>query len=507
MDRWDQGGREHVERMLDLSDVPESSRAEEADLAAQYIRRDLQKLGLVQLLAISDDETSRDPFVYFRHPAGAIEIVPIADGKGEPTTWKFSAATLRTANDLYSEIAAMPDRSIGHGHAAPPATPYFALRDWVASIAPSLLEPLGVVAKWQVIAGFALLALCFLVGIVPALIVGAVLRLVFGSELHNINQVRLPLILAFGTLLWQIFSPYIGLPREVRQVTVPLVGVVMTLSLLLVAWRLVDVFSYNYITKAGKIGVDRIAFSLIMGVVRAALVAVAAANIADKLSIPYNGLLAGLGIGGLAFAFASRETLSNVFGAAILAADRPFKAGDWITVGEIDGDVEHVGIRSTRVRTLDDTVLIVPNGKLSDATITNHGTRRFRRAVSKLILAYDTPVELIDRFRQEIVKLISETPGAIPDKTEVYVRGFALEGPELNVTYLLDTTSWQVEWNTKHQVWTGVMALAKRLSVRFSEEERDRAIAGAAQRVFQPEADSDSVESSAAFSGRSSQAA
>jgi hypothetical protein len=81
LDHWNQGGREHVERMLDLCDVPESSRTEEADLAAQYIRRDLQKLGLVQLLAIPDDETSHEPYSYFRHPAGTIEIVPIAEGK------------------------------------------------------------------------------------------------------------------------------------------------------------------------------------------------------------------------------------------------------------------------------------------------------------------------------------------------------------------------------------------------------------------------------------------
>jgi hypothetical protein len=82
-----------------------------------------------------------------------------------------------------------------------------------------------------------------------------------------------------------------------------------------------------------------------------------------------------------------------------------------------------------------------------------------------------------------------------------------LEGPEVKLTYLLDTASWQVEWNTKHQVWTGVMALAKRLGVRFSEEERDRAIAGGAQRLFQPEDAPASFENSAPFSRRSSQAA
>ena len=95
-----------------------------------------------------------------------------------------------------------------------------------------------------------------------------------------------------------------------------------------------------------------------MGLLRAVLVAAAAINIADRLSLPYNGLIAGLGIGGLAFAFAARETLSNVFGAAILVADRPFKAGDLISAGDVRGTVEHVGIRSTRIRSDEDTTLV-----------------------------------------------------------------------------------------------------------------------------------------------------
>jgi len=138
---------------------------------------------------------------------------------------------------------------------------------------------------------------------------------------------------------------------------------------------------------------DEIVVSLVLGACKLMLLAGGLLFIADALSIPYEGVLAGLGIGGLAVAFASKETLSNVFGAGILVADRPFRRGDWIEAGEARGTVEHVGIRSTRIRTADDSLMFVPNGKLADATVNNLGTRRHRVARAKLLAAHGTDAD------------------------------------------------------------------------------------------------------------------
>jgi MscS family membrane protein len=128
--------------------------------------------------------------------------------------------------------------------------------------------------------------------------------------------------------------------------------------------------------------------------------------VATELSIPTNGILAGLGLSGLAVAFASKETLSNVFGAGILVADRPFKKGDLITAGDIHGTVEQVGIRSTRIRTSEDTQIVVPNGKLSDASINNWGDRKYRFFQAKIRVAYGAAAAQIEGFMAKLQDML-----------------------------------------------------------------------------------------------------
>src|SRR5277367_3873338 len=156
-------------------------------------------------------------------------------------------------------------------------------------------------------------------------------------------------------------------------------GVIIALALMWVGWRLIDFASEIYFSHAGsaRVPTDHVVMSLTFGALKFALIAAGCTFIAVDLSLPYESVLASLSIGGLAVAFASRETLSNVFGAGILAIDRPFKGGDWIIAGETQGRVEQVGIRSTRIRTLEDSLVIVPNGKLSDTIVNNLGARRY----------------------------------------------------------------------------------------------------------------------------------
>ena len=154
MDAWTSGGREQVAAMLDLSNVPEASRQDEAALAAQYIKRDLVKLVPVELEAIPDDGAALEPYVHFQHPAGRIEIVPVKSPEGP--VWKFSSATVDHADEIYAAVGDLPDRPPVPRQGPPPSSPFFTMREWVGNVAPSLLERFGVVARWQAIAAVAL---------------------------------------------------------------------------------------------------------------------------------------------------------------------------------------------------------------------------------------------------------------------------------------------------------------------------------------------------------------
>ncbi|MCA9669555.1 MAG: mechanosensitive ion channel family protein [Myxococcales bacterium] len=115
------------------------------------------------------------------------------------------------------------------------------------------------------------------------------------------------------------------------------------------------------------------------------------------------GLIAGLGIGGLALAMAAKSTLENMLGGITIAFDRPFKVGDTVTVGTVTGAVEEVGLRSTRIRTADRTLVTLPNSKIVDSQVENYAPRDRIRLTFKIGLQYDTSPDQI-RFVLDAIK-------------------------------------------------------------------------------------------------------
>ena len=108
---------------------------------------------------------------------------------------------------------------------------------------------------------------------------------------------------------------------------------------------------------------------------KAVVLVLGAVWILSRLDFNVTALLAGVSLGGLAFALAAQDTLKNMFGSLLIFLDKPFQVGDWIQADSIDGTVEEVGFRSTRVRTFANSVIYVPNGKLSDMMVNNMGMR------------------------------------------------------------------------------------------------------------------------------------
>ena len=165
--------------------------------------------------------------------------------------------------------------------------------------------------------------------------------------------------------------------------------------------------------------VDEIAVSLVTGVLKIGVAAAGIIAIADITGIPYEGVIAGLGVGGIALAFAARDTVSNLIGGAILMSDRPFHRGDLIETEGQMATVENVGLRSTRMRTFDDSLLVIPNSQLTDKAIVNWGQRRKRKIRLEISLHYDTPRERLDAFKARLREVYLAQPAA--DDTTGYV--------------------------------------------------------------------------------------
>ncbi len=119
-------------------------------------------------------------------------------------------------------------------------------------------------------------------------------------------------------------------------------------------------------------------------------------------------LLAGIGIGGLALAMAAKDSVANVFGGITVFADKPFRVGDRIRISEYDGIVSEVGIRSTRIRTMEGPVVVVPNHKFTDSVVENVTQEPSRRVRHELGLVYETPVERIEQAIALLEKIVDD---------------------------------------------------------------------------------------------------
>ena len=136
---------------------------------------------------------------------------------------------------------------------------------------------------------------------------------------------------------------------------------------------------------------------------------------ANQVGIPLVGVLAGVGVGGLAIALAAQDSLKNLLGSLMIFMDQPYKPGERIVVQGHDGFVEQIGLRSTKIRLLDGSLTTIPNEKMASADVENIGRRNYIRRQARLRLAYDTPVEKVERALQIVRDILHDHQGMQPE--------------------------------------------------------------------------------------------
>jgi MscS family membrane protein len=179
-------------------------------------------------------------------------------------------------------------------------------------------------------------------------------------------------------------------------------------------------------------------------------------------------LLAGLGIGGLAVALAAKETLANLFGSMTILLDGPFQIGDYVSVDGVEGTVEEVGLRSTRIRTFQDSLVVFPNAKLADSKIDNFQRRRQRRCLTTWRLAHDTSPEQVQAFVEGVRAIVRGNPLTRKDAYEVHMSEIGPGALDIIVQFFLKVDTWTEELRQKHNILLECLRLAHDLGVRFA---------------------------------------
>ena len=415
-------------------------------------------------------------FVYFpdpqRHADWIAQIPGLHQIALEVTpggAWLFSRATIEAVPELYRLLE---DRERVYGRDDRRLDPSAPIRDRMPL---SWRRTWLVMEAWRAVGLFLLI----LIGLVTDLAVRMLLihlSLVRARLRHReADRGRLagwfrPLGLLAAGLVWMGAVRLLGLVGLAELILHASIRVFVTLAAIWSAWRLADLAGEALRRKiAGdRAQVDSVLVPLVRRALKIFIAAIGVVFLAESLNFNLGPFLASLGIGGLAFAFAAKDTIENFFGSVAVLIDRPFAVGDWVVIGGTEGIVEALGFRSTRVRTFYNSQVTIPNASLVRATVDNYGRRQFRRWFTHLNVQYDTPPDRITAFTEGIREIIRSLPRTRKEAYEVWLNDFSESSLDILLVVFFRVASWSEELEERERLCLEILRLAHRLGVSFA---------------------------------------
>jgi len=189
---------------------------------------------------------------------------------------------------------------------------------------------------------------------------------------------------------------------------------------------------------------------------------------ADELGFPAYSVVAGLGVGGLAIALAARETLANLLGSMLIMFEKPFRIGHVIRIGTIEGTVEDVGFRSTRIRTPDNSLISIPSNAVVNSTVENLSLRPLRRQRFFVQVTYDTPREKLQALIAGIQRILDEHPLTKSTNYQVRLNNLSDSSLDILVLFHLEALDYTTELREREAILFKIMELAEELAISFA---------------------------------------
>lgn len=399
-------------------------------------------------------------------PAARIELHRGADG-----AWRFSAATVASIEDVWALLAPLdPVQLPGGGER-------LTVAERIQQLFPATLQTGGVlgVEPWQwaslVILIFLGLSLDLVVRLILAALSRSVIRRRGGEvEARSVRRAVRPFGMAVAAIFWLQVVKLLGLPNDALLVLGPAIRLYAMLAFVWAAFRVTDVVGEAFAGRAAATEnrFDDLVVPLLRKTVKIIIGVFGLIYIAASFDVQIGPLVAGLGIGGVGFAFAAKDTLENIFGSVTVILDRPFQVGDWVVIGETEGTVEELGLRSVRVRTFYNSLVTIPTANLVRARVDNYGQRKYRRWKTHLNIMYETPPERVEAFCEGIRELIRLHPYTRKDYYQVWLHQFGPHSIDILVYMFFEAPEWSTELRERHRLMLDIMRMAERLGVQFA---------------------------------------
>ncbi|MBC6415839.1 MAG: mechanosensitive ion channel family protein [Bdellovibrionales bacterium] len=247
---------------------------------------------------------------------------------------------------------------------------------------------------------------------------------------------------------------------------------IFTLGVIMLLWGGVDILEELIFSRLSSLKTDDFIIKNLLPYSKKILKTLVAIVVAlvffQNIGLNVTSILASLGIGGLAFALAAKETLGHFFGGISIILDKPFYLGDWIVCKDIEGVVEDIGFRSTKIKTFYDSVVTIPNSFLANSTIDNLGKRTARRTRITLDLTYDTSPEKVEVFVEGLQNIIRSNSYTRKDYYQCYFSGLGSHSLQVFLNFFLKVSNWDEELLQKQNVFLEILRLAKHLDIDFA---------------------------------------
>ncbi len=265
-------------------------------------------------------------------------------------------------------------------------------------------------------------------------------------------------------------SVIIRFPTEPVNVYKLVNGLLRTFAIVIVSWALyrsiqVAVHMLENITSKTESELDDQLVPFVEKFLKVVVIVLGFVLVVREWGYDINGLLAGLGLGGLAFALAAKDTLANLFGSIMIITDRPFVLGDWIKTPNTEGTVEEIGFRSTKVRTFANSLVSVPNSIIANSTIENWSRMFKRRIYFKLGVTYSSSVAQVQETVERIKDILRKHDGIRQDFWLVNFSDFNDSSLDIMVYCFTKTTAWAEFLEVQEDVKLKIMAKIKEIGV------------------------------------------
>ena len=461
---------------MDLSAISGVRRVQEGNRLAAAMLDVINRSKWVVMEEVPDQEDG-PPYTFFAYDG---DKYAITISKGADGAWRFTSETVSQIDSIYNFVhaegwnlkenpAGETLRAVDQIQANPSG--------WLSQKFPSNWQTTHFLGAkvWQIVAALILIAVAFIAGALIRLITRWIVRssLKVDEEIASkkkIGSLGRGLSLIVNVVLIGAGLPFLDFPPFLLTPTLFALKVANAIGWLWVFYIVWDIFVAFAASKAAK--KSKSAKNVIVPIASKfgrffIFIGVLVFFIA-QLGYDVTALLAGLGIGGLVFALAAKDSVENLFGSITILMEMPFGVGDWVKIGDIDGDVEAINLRSTRIRTFQDSLITLPNSRMITSHVENFGMRRRRRIKTTLGLSYDTPPAKVAEFCERVRQMLLDDERIWNDKRYVYFNDFGESTLNVMLYCFLIAETWQLELEYRDDVLRKIMLIAEDMGVEFA---------------------------------------